>query len=60
VVCNRLDAWVAHKQLVANGLKQLSLRLGFRSIDGFAETTDREFFPRDQSGRMVPPGQHAD
>ena len=31
----------------ADGLKQLSLRLGFRSIDGFAErVVYREFFPR--------------
>ena len=36
-----------NKQLVASGLKDLSLRLGFRSIDGFAErVVYREFFPR--------------
>src|SRR3979411_1972800 len=35
------------KQLVADSLKDLSLRLGFRSIDGFAErVVYREFFPR--------------
>jgi chromosome partitioning protein len=32
---------------VADGLKELSLRLGFRSVDGFAErVVYREFFPR--------------
>lgn len=36
-----------NKQLVADGLKDLSLRLGSRSIDGFAERlVYREFFPR--------------
>jgi chromosome partitioning protein len=36
-----------NKQLVADGLKELSFRLGFRSIDGFAErVVYREFFPR--------------
>src|SRR6202022_1750931 len=36
-----------NKQLVANGLNELSLRLGFRAIDGFAErVVYREFFPR--------------
>ena len=36
-----------NKQLVADSLKDLSLRLGFRSIDGFAErVVYREFFPR--------------
>lgn len=36
-----------NKQLVAEGLKDLSLRLGFRYVDGFAErVVYREFFPR--------------
>jgi chromosome partitioning protein len=36
-----------NKQLVADGLNELSLRLGFRAIDGFAErVVYREFFPR--------------
>ena len=36
-----------NKQLVADGLNELSFRLGFRSIDGFAErVVYREFFPR--------------
>jgi chromosome partitioning protein len=36
-----------NKQLVAEGLNELSFRLGFRSIDGFAErVVYREFFPR--------------
>src|SRR5260221_3903783 len=36
-----------NKQLVADGLNDLSFRLGFRSIDGFAErVVYREFFPR--------------
>jgi len=36
-----------NKQLVADGLKDLSLRLGFRYVDGFAErVVYREFFPR--------------
>ena len=35
------------KQLVAEGLNELSFRLGFRSVDGFAErVVYREFFPR--------------
>lgn len=34
-----------NKQLVADGLKDLSLRLGFRYVDGFAErVVYREFF----------------
>jgi chromosome partitioning protein len=47
VVRNRLSMIGSrHRQLVANGLKDLSLRLGFRSI-GFAErVVYREFFPR--------------
>jgi chromosome partitioning protein len=36
-----------NKQLVADSLNDLSFRLGFRSIDGFAErVVYREFFPR--------------
>ena len=48
VVRNRLSMIGSrNKQLVANSLKDLSLRLGFRSIDGFAErVVYREFFPR--------------
>jgi chromosome partitioning protein len=48
VVRNRLSMLGSrNKQLVADGLKQLSLRLGFRSLDGFAErVVYREFFPR--------------
>jgi chromosome partitioning protein len=48
VVRNRLSMIGSrNKQLVADSLKDLSLRLGFRSIDGFAErVVYREFFPR--------------
>src|SRR6201999_4590050 len=48
VVRNRLSMIGSrNKQLVAEGLKDLSFRLGFRSIDGFAErVVYREFFPR--------------
>jgi chromosome partitioning protein len=48
VVRNRLSMIGSrNKQLVASSLKDLSLRLGFRSIDGFAErVVYREFFPR--------------
>jgi chromosome partitioning protein len=48
VVRNRLSMLGSrNKQLVADGLKQLSLRLGFRALDGFAErVVYREFFPR--------------
>jgi len=48
VVRNRLSMLGSrNKQLVADGLNDLSLRLGFRSIDGFAErVVYREFFPR--------------
>ena len=48
VVRNRLSMLGSrNKQLVAEGLNELSLRLGFRSIDGFAErVVYREFFPR--------------
>jgi chromosome partitioning protein len=48
VVRNRLSMLGSrNKQLVANSLNDLSFRLGFRSIDGFAErVVYREFFPR--------------
>jgi chromosome partitioning protein len=48
VVRNRLSMIGSrNKQLVAEGLKELSLRMGFRAIDGFAErVVYREFFPR--------------
>jgi chromosome partitioning protein len=48
VVRNRLSMLESgNKQLVAIGLKELSLRLGFRAIDGFAEREIyRDFFPR--------------
>jgi chromosome partitioning protein len=48
VVRNRLSTLGSRtRQLVADGLKELSLRLGFRAIDGFAErVVYREFFPR--------------
>ena len=48
VVRNRLSMLESrNKQLVADGLNELSLRLGFRSIDGFTEReVYREFFPR--------------
>jgi len=48
VVRNRLSMLGSrNKQLVAEGLKDLSFRLGFRSLDGFAErVVYREFFPR--------------
>jgi chromosome partitioning protein len=48
VVRNRLSMLGSrNKQLVADGLKDLSLRLGFRAIDGFAErVVYRAFFPR--------------
>jgi chromosome partitioning protein len=48
VVRNRLSMIGSrNKQLVADSLKDLSLRLGFRSIDGLAErVVYREFFPR--------------
>lgn len=36
-----------NKQLVGEGLAELSARLGFRCVDGFAERlVYREFFPR--------------
>jgi hypothetical protein len=44
VVRNRLSMLGSrNKQLVGDSLKELSLRLGFRSIDGFAE---RVVYPR--------------
>src|SRR6202045_3619750 len=48
VVRNRLSMLGSrNKQLVADGLKDLSFRLGFPAIDGFAEpVVYREFFPR--------------
>jgi chromosome partitioning protein len=48
VVRNRLSTMGSrNNQLVAAGLKELSLQLGFRAIDGFAErVVYREFFPR--------------
>jgi chromosome partitioning protein len=48
VVRNRLSMLETHnKQLLADDLNELSFRLGFRSIDGFAErVVYREFFPR--------------
>ena len=48
VVRNRLSVLGSrNKQLVASSLKELSLRLGFRAVDGLAErVVYREFFPR--------------
>jgi chromosome partitioning protein len=48
VVRNRLSMLGSrNKQLVADSLKDLSFRLGFRAIDGFAErVVYRELFPR--------------
>lgn len=48
VVRNRLSMLGSrNKQLIAEGLDQLSYRLGFRPADGFAErVVYREFFPR--------------
>jgi chromosome partitioning protein len=48
VVRNRLSMLGSrNKQLVADSLKELSFRLGFRPVDGFAErVVYREFFPR--------------
>ena len=48
VVRNRLSMLGSrNKQLIAEGLNQLAFRLGFRSVDGFAErVVYREFFPR--------------
>jgi chromosome partitioning protein len=48
VVRNRLSMDASrNRQLVADGLNQLSFRLGFRSVDGLVEReVYREFFPR--------------
>jgi chromosome partitioning protein len=48
VVRNRLPTLQSrNQQLLVDGLKELSLRLGFRSIDGFGEReVYREFYPR--------------
>jgi chromosome partitioning protein len=48
VVRNRLSTVGSrNNQLITGGLKELSLQLGFRAIDGFAERiVYREFFPR--------------
>jgi chromosome partitioning protein len=48
VVRNRLSALSSrNKRLVGEGISELSKRLAFRSIDGFAErVVYREFFPR--------------
>lgn len=48
VIRNRLSMHGSrNKQLMADGLKELSFRLGFRSIDGLHErAVYREFFPR--------------
>jgi chromosome partitioning protein len=47
VVRNRLSVIASrHRQMVATRLNELSFRLGFRSVDGFAEReVYREFFP---------------
>lgn len=48
VVRNRLSALGSrNKRLVGDGLAELSKRMGFRCVDGFAErVVYREFFPR--------------
>ena len=48
VVRNRLSALGSrNKRLVGDGIAELAKRMGFRSIDGFAErVVYREFFPR--------------
>jgi chromosome partitioning protein len=48
VVRNRLSTIGArNNQMVAAGLKELAMRIGFRPLDGFAErVVYREFFPR--------------
>src|SRR6188508_961705 len=48
VVRNRLSALSSrNKRLVGEGISELSKRLAFRSVDGFAErVVYREFFPR--------------
>jgi chromosome partitioning protein len=48
VVRNRLSIQGSrNNQLIAGGLRELSLKIGFRAVDGFAErVVYREFFPR--------------
>jgi chromosome partitioning protein len=47
VVRNRPSMLGSRNKQLADSLKDLSFRLGFRSIDGFAErVVYREFFPR--------------
>jgi chromosome partitioning protein len=48
VLRNRLSMLSSrNKRLVGEGLQELSLRLGFRAVDGFAERVIfREFYPR--------------
>jgi len=48
VIRNRLSALGSrNKRLVGDGIAELAKRMGFRSIDGFAErVVYREFFPR--------------
>ena len=48
VVRNRLSMLGSrNKRLVGEGLQELSMRLGFRAVDGFAERVIfREFYPR--------------
>jgi len=48
VICNRLSALGSrNKRLVGEGLGELAKRMGFRTVDGFAErVVYREFFPR--------------
>lgn len=48
VVRNRLSTLNSrNKKMVGEGLQELSLRLGFRAVDGFAERVIfREFYPR--------------
>ena len=48
VVRNRMSAIGSrNKRLVGDGITELSKRMGFRSVDGFAErVVYREFFPR--------------
>ena len=48
VVRNRLSIQGSrNNQLIAGGLRELSLQIGFRAVDGFAErVVYREFFPR--------------
>jgi chromosome partitioning protein len=48
VVRNRLSTFSSrNKRLVGDGINELSKRMGFRSVEGFAErVVYREFFPR--------------